>query len=76
MKVGENGPYRKINEAYARGGAAQAVQALNENLDLKIDDYVAVNWKAAADAINLLGGIEVDVSQAEFEYTIPILPVR
>lgn len=68
MKVGENGPYRKINEAYARGGAAQAVQALNENLDLKIDDYVAVNWKAAADAINLLGGIEVDVSQAEFEY--------
>ncbi|MGI5946390.1 MAG: LCP family protein [Lachnospiraceae bacterium] len=68
MKVGENGPYRKINEAYARGGAGQAVQALNENLDLEIDDYVAVNWKAAADAINLLGGIEVDVSQAEFEY--------
>ena len=27
-----------------------------------------MNWKAAADAINLLGGIEVDVSQAEFEY--------
>ncbi len=68
MKVGEQNPYKKINEAYARGGTCQAVKALNENLDLEIDDYVAVNWKAAADAINLLGGIEVDLSQAEFAY--------
>ena len=68
MKVGEQNPYKKINEAYARGGTYQAVKALNENLDLEIDDYVAINWKAAADAINLLGGIEVDLSQAEFAY--------
>ncbi len=68
MKIGEKNPYKKINEAYARGGIKQAVKALNENLDIEIDDYAAVNWKAAADAINLLGGIEADISQAEFEY--------
>ena len=68
MKIGERNPYKKINEAYARGGIKQAVRALNENLDIEIDDYAAVNWKAAADAVNLLGGIEANISQAEFEY--------
>lgn len=68
MKVGEKNPYRKINEAYARGGIKQAVEALNENLDIEIDDYVAVNWKAVADAVNLLGGIEMDITRAEFRY--------
>lgn len=68
MKIGEKNPYKKINEAYARGGIRQAAEALNENLDIEIDDYAAVNWKAAADTVNLLGGIEADISQAEFEY--------
>lgn len=68
MKVGERNPYKKINEAYARGGIGQAVTALNENLDIEIDDYLAVNWKAVADAINLLGGIEMDITEAEFQY--------
>ena len=66
MKVGERNPYKKINEAYARGGIGQAVEALNENLDVEIDDYAAVNWKAVADAINLLGGIDVELTEAEF----------
>ncbi len=68
MKVGEKNPYRKINEAYARGGIKQAVEALNENLDIEIDDYVAVNWKAVADAVNLLGGIEIEITREEFRY--------
>lgn len=66
MKIGEKNPYRKINEAYARGGIKQAVEALNENLDIEIDDYIAVNWKAVADAVNLLGGIDMDITRAEF----------
>lgn len=68
MKVGEKNPYKKINEAYARGGIGQAVEALNENLDVEIDDYVAVNWKAVADAINLLGGIDMELTESEFRY--------
>ena len=68
MKVGEKNPYRKINEAYARGGIKQAVEALNEHLDIEIDDYIAVNWKAVADAVNLLGGIEMDITREEFRY--------
>ena len=67
LKVGEKNPYRKINEAYARGGPEQAMKALNENLDIAVDDFVAVNWKAVADGINILGGVDIEVTEAEFK---------
>lgn len=67
LKVGDKNPYRKINEAYARGGPEQALKALNENLDIAVDDFVAVNWKAVADAINNLGGVDIEVTEAEFK---------
>ena len=41
---------------------------LNENLDLQIDDYIAVNWKAVATAINILGGVDMDITKSEFRY--------
>ncbi len=66
LKVGDKNPYRKINEAYARGGPEQALKALSENLDIAVDDFVAVNWKAVADAINNLGGVDIDITEAEF----------
>ena len=67
LKTGED-RYRKANSAYASGGPKEAVQMLNENLDLRIDDYVAVNWKSVADAINILGGINLEVTKSEFRY--------
>lgn len=67
LKTGE-GKYKKANSAYASGGPKRAVAMLNENLDLKIDDYIAFNWKAVADAINLLGGVELDITDKEFKY--------
>lgn len=66
LKIDRKGNYNKINQAYCNGGAAESVAALKENLDLKIDDYAAFNWKAVVDAVNLLGGIDLEVSQAEF----------
>lgn len=52
----------------ATGGPKQAVQMLNENLDVEIDDYVAVTWKSVADAINILGGVDLEVTKSEFRY--------
>ena len=31
-------------------------------------DYVTFNWKAVADAINILGGVDLELSKAEFYY--------
>lgn len=68
LNLDDDGTYNKINQAYARGGPKQAIKALNKNLDIQIDDYATFNWKAVADSINILGGVDVELSKAEFYY--------
>ena len=60
--------FAKINEAYADGGPEQAVAALNKNLDLDIEHYATFNWRAVADVINMLGGVDIDITEKEFKY--------
>lgn len=60
--------YDKINEAYFIGGHEQAVHALESNLNMKIDDYATFNWKAVVDAINVLGGVDIEITDKEFAY--------
>ena len=68
LNVSDRNTYNKINAAYAEGGPEQAVKALNKNLDLNITHYAAFNWKAVATAINILGGVDIDISKSEFYY--------
>lgn len=63
-----DGSYNKANAAYAFGGAEQAVAMLNKNLDMDIQHYVTVNFTALADVIDLLGGIEIDLTGEEAHY--------
>lgn len=55
----------KINSAYAYGGASLAISTLNRNFDLNISDYVSVNFSQMAEMIDALGGVEVDITEAE-----------
>jgi len=68
LSISENGSYNKINMAYFLGGPEQAVSALNRNLDLNITDYVTFNFKAVANAVDILGGVDIELSKAEFYY--------
>lgn len=68
LSINDKGDYNKINQAYFNGGPAEAAKALNKNLDLNIVDYVTFSWKAVADGINLLGGVDMEISRAEFAY--------
>lgn len=68
LNISENGSYNKINQAYFLGGPEQAVAALNRNLDLNMKSYMTFNWKAVADGINVLGGVDIELSKAEFYY--------
>ena len=68
MQIDEEGSYHKINEAYFKGGHKQAIEALERNLDIKIDDYVSFNWSAVAKGISALGGVDIELSDAEFFY--------
>ena len=62
------GTYQKCNAAYSYGGPILAINMLNMNLDLDIQDYVTVDFGAIADAIDLLGGVEIDVTEEELPY--------
>lgn len=68
LRIDGDSDYDKINEAYFLGGREQAVYAIQDNLDLKVDDYAIFNWKAVADGINILGGIDLDITDSEFAY--------
>lgn len=68
LQIDEEGKYHKINEAYFKGGPKQAIATLNRNFDLDIDDYVTFNWKAVAEGLNVLGGVDLDISDKEFAY--------
>ena len=68
LNISTDGSYNKLNQAYFNGGPQQAVSALNRNLDLHITHYVTFNWKTVAEGINILGGVDVELSDAEFRY--------
>ncbi|MBR4182540.1 MAG: LCP family protein [Lachnospiraceae bacterium] len=63
-----NDTYNKANMAYSRGGPEQAIQMLNTCLDLDIRDYITVDFYALIDLIDLFGGVEIDVKEAEIEH--------
>lgn len=66
LNVGK-GKYNKANNAYARGGAKQAVQMLNSNLDLNITEYMCVDWAAVVEAVDALNGVEIEITEQERE---------
>ena len=68
LKISEDGEYGKINKAYERGGHEQAVAALEENLDIKIDDYATFSWGTVATLINAVGGVDLEITDSEFRY--------
>lgn len=58
----------KINHAYAFGKAQLAIKTLNENFDLNIEDFVAVNFSSLPKIIDKIDGIELDIDSEELEY--------
>ncbi len=65
LRVNNEDIYGKANSAYAYNGAAGGISMLNTNLDLDITQYVTVDWYALVDAINLLGGVEIEITEQE-----------
>lgn len=66
--INDRKEYDKINAAYYRGGYSLALTTLNKNFDLDISEYVTVNFQAVVNAVDLLGGIEIDVKNDEVKW--------
>ncbi len=63
-----NDTYNKCNAAYAQGGPEQAISMLNANLDLDITDYVTIGFAGLIDAVDALGGVEMEVTESEISH--------
>ena len=64
-----NGIYNKCNSAYLRGGPEQAINMLNTNLDLDIENYVSVDFSAMATVVDCLGGLDIPLTYQEIIHT-------
>ncbi|MDD5922056.1 MAG: LCP family protein [Eubacteriales bacterium] len=59
--------YGKINSAMAISSPENTIKRLNESLDLDIDNYALFNWKMVAELVDSVGGVEINVSDAEMQ---------
>lgn len=64
----ENPNNQKLTHAHFIGGPKMAINTLNRNLDLDIKDYVTVNFEAVTKAVDVLGGIEIEVKKNEVKW--------
>lgn len=58
----------KINHAYAFGGPQLALQTLNKNFNLNLDQFVTVNFSSLPKIIDSIGGITLDITNDELKY--------
>lgn len=58
----------KFNAAYSDGGVETVYQTVAQNFGIQVDGYVVVNFDTFTKVINEIGGIEVELSQAEADY--------
>ena len=55
----------KLTHAYIYGGPQLAVKTLNQNFGLNIKDFASVNFSQLASIIDFLGGVKINVTEAE-----------
>ncbi|MCD7885013.1 MAG: LCP family protein [Lachnospiraceae bacterium] len=57
----------KLNYAYAAAGADKLIETLEESYEIEIDNYAAVDFDAMAEIIDLIGGVDIELSDDEVE---------
>lgn len=59
------GRSNKINAANVYGGPELAVETVNANFGTDIEDYVIVNMEDLVEIVDLMGGIDIEISASE-----------
>ncbi len=58
----------RLNAAYAYGGPGLLIETIEQNYKIKIDNYAKVDFTSFVDVVDVLGGIEIELTQAEAEH--------
>jgi len=56
---------RKLTEMCAVGGPQLTIEAINENFGTKLEKYALISMAGIAEIIDLVGGLELDITEAE-----------
>jgi len=67
VEIPGNGNNR-FNAAYSFGGVSLLYETIAQNFGIKLDGYVLVDFQAFEEVINAVGGVEINLTQAEYEY--------
>ena len=65
IKDPDVGGNRKLTELTAVGGPLRTMKAINKNFGTDIEKYVLISMNGMAEVIDLLGGIDIEVTEAE-----------
>ena len=65
--------WNKLNAAYSFGGPELLIDTIQRNFDVKVTDYIAVNFNAFAAVVDAVDGVEINVSDSEAEAINQIL---
>lgn len=57
--------HRKLTELCAVGGPELTIRAINENFGMDISDYALISMQGIAEIIDLIGGLDLDITEAE-----------
>jgi len=58
----------KLNSLYAKGGIELLISTIEQKYMIKIDGYANVNFESFEDIIDALGGIDIELGEAEANY--------
>ncbi len=57
--------YNKLNAAYSYGGAELLMDTLEQNYQIRVDDYCVVSFMGFAGIIDAFGGVKINLSDEE-----------
>ena len=63
----------KLNHAYAYGGPQLSMSTINTNFDLNVTEFAAVDFGILAKIIDAVGGIELEITEPEFNLINPLI---
>ena len=59
---------QRLNAAYVFGGPKLLVKTMQKNFGIRIDKYIRVNFYSFIEAIDAVGGVDINVTEEELEY--------
>ena len=69
-RVSVNGEMDKINHAHAKGGMELTMETVSNFLDVNLDYYVRMDYRAVEEVVEAIGGVDIYVPQ-DMKYDDP-----